>query len=82
MNTRITDKGDMITVSTTQGKTTYRIEEHARMWIGRPTMIQNERIKDATPTYADTREELVVYIISTAELAPSQRHKININFSL
>lgn len=82
MTTRTTDKGDIITVSTQYGKTTYRIEQRPRMWIGRPTMIQNERIHDATPTYAETRDELVGYIISTAELAPTQRRKLNINFSL
>lgn len=82
MTTHITDNGNIVTVSTAQGKTTYTIEERPRMWIGRPTMIRNERIRSATPTYAETRDELLRYIISTAELAPSQIHKLNINFSL
>lgn len=82
MTTRITDKGNIVTVSTTQGKTTYTIEQRPRIWIGRPTMIRNERIRSATPTYAETRDELLRYIISTAELAPSQIHKLNINFSI
>jgi hypothetical protein len=83
VNTRITDKGNMITVSTRFGKTTYTIEQRPLMWIARPTMIRNERIgKDSTPTYADTRDELIGYIISTAEYDPSQTRKLNIAFKL
>lgn len=82
MTTRITDKGNIVTVSTPYGKTTYTIEQRPAMWIGRPTMIRNERIRSATPTYAETREELLRYIISTAEVASSQIRKLNMNFSL
>lgn len=82
MTTRITDKGNIVTVSTSQGKTTYTIEQRPRMWIGRPTLIRNERIRNATPTYAETRDELLGYIISTAEVTPDRIHKLNINFSL
>lgn len=82
MTTRITDNGNIVTVLTAQGETTYIIEERPHMWIGRPIMIRNERIRSATPTYAETRDELLRYIISTAELAPSQIHKLDINFSL